>query len=52
MSVLRHEWIEVGVRRWCPACGSYQVRKGKYWCDAMLGPWPGYNKTDVVAHEG
>ena len=41
-----HEWIEVGARRWCLACGSYQVRRNGCWADAVVGPWPGYNRTD------
>ena len=45
-----HEWIAVGARRWCLACGSYQVRRNGAWRDDMVGPWPGYNPTDTAAH--
>jgi len=48
---LTHEWIEVGNRRWCLACGSYQVRRNGRWRDEMVGPWPGYQKTDLTKHE-
>jgi len=46
-----HEWIEVGGRRWCIDCGSYQVRRGGKWRDDLVGPWPGYNRTDKAEHE-
>lgn len=49
---LDHGWITVGARRWCLACGSYQTRQGGRWADAMLGPWPGYARTDPAAHRG
>lgn len=50
MVTTEHEWIEIGARRWCLACGSFQLRTGERWHDAMVGPWPGYNKTDLAAH--
>lgn len=40
-----HPWIEVDGRRWCLPCGSYQVRRAGKWADALVGPWPGYNRT-------
>lgn len=42
-----HDWIEVGGRRWCRNCNSYQVRLRGKWRDRedMLGPWPGYSPT-------
>jgi hypothetical protein len=46
----RHEWIEVGARRWCNECGSFQVLRGGKWRDAMVGPWPSYNRTDMSKH--
>lgn len=54
-----HEWIEVGGRRWCLTCGSFQIRrKGGWqggfrncqWRDALIGSWPGYNATDESKH--
>lgn len=45
-----HEWIEVGARRWCVSCGSYQAKTNGRWRDQMVGQWPGYNKTDLAAH--
>jgi hypothetical protein len=45
-----HEWIAVDGRRWCLACGSYQVRRDGVWRDALVGPWPGYNRTDLMQH--
>ena len=50
MSERRHEWIEVGARRWCIACGSYQVKRNGVWRDEMVGNWPAYNRTDTAAH--
>lgn len=46
-----HSWIEIGARRWCLACGSFQTRRGDRWFDCMIGPWPGYNRTDLAAHK-
>ncbi len=45
-----HEWIEVGDRRWCLSCGSFQVRWNGMWRDAMIGGWPSYNRTDLAMH--
>jgi len=47
-----HTWIEVAARRWCLACGSYQARSGGVWRDSLVGPWPGYSRTDTAAHGG
>lgn len=46
----QHEWLEIGARRWCLACGSFQVRSGDRWHDAIVGPYPGYNRTDPQHH--
>jgi len=46
----KHGWLTVGARRWCLACGSYQVLRNGQWRDDMVGPWPGYNPTDTAAH--
>jgi hypothetical protein len=45
-----HEWIEVGARRWCIACRSYQICRNGRWFDSMVGPWPAYARTDVSKH--
>lgn len=49
---MSHTWIEVGGRRWCLACGSFQVLRGGHWADdkAMIGPWPGYAPTQLEHH--
>lgn len=45
-----HEWLEIGSRRWCLQCDSHQVLRDGVWRDVMLGPWPGYARTDMSAH--
>jgi hypothetical protein len=46
-----HEWTEVGDRRWCSDCGSFQIRtKSLKWRDTMIGPYPAYSKTDSTMH--
>lgn len=45
-----HLWTEVGARRWCKDCGSFQVKRNGKWKDAMLGPYPSYNRTDMTMH--
>lgn len=45
-----HEWDTVGGRRWCKDCGSFQVLRSGVWLDAMVGPYPGYAKTDLSKH--
>lgn len=45
-----HEWIEVGDRRWCVECESFQTRQRGQWRDAMVGKYPAYNKTDLSLH--
>ena len=42
-----HRYIEVGARRWCVGCNTYQVRRNGMWRDSeeMIGPWPGYART-------
>ena len=45
-----HEWIEVGARRWCNDCGSFQTNRNGKWKDAMVGPYPSYNRTDLTMH--
>ena len=47
-----HDWIEVAARRWCLACDSFQKRWNGRWRDdeSMLGPWPGYQRTDPAKH--
>jgi hypothetical protein len=44
-----HAYTTILSRRWCLRCDSYQVYRGGRWQDVpeMLGPWPGYSRTEV-----
>jgi hypothetical protein len=43
-----HPYVTVGARRWCLRCNTFQRMRAGEWRDApeMLGPWPGYARTE------